>query len=158
MVFGRKEQCSNGMIEFDSLLYPLFLEYPSGRIGISNLRHDIVHFNGTIRSFRVFKQNQRRSAASNDKLFRLLLLTVLEDIATTENSMRITPTISMLTECLVSKSGPIHYDLEKGHGFYAEFRDMINLLTRTPSFDKQYANQIRSKLVPFDACFQYEGV
>ena len=65
-----------GPYEFDSMLYPMYLDAPSGTIGVMEPPPGLVHFNGTIVSYRFFRMGRGKV----DELFRLLLLAMLEDL------------------------------------------------------------------------------
>src|SRR5205823_6100529 len=49
-----------GLLEFDSLLHPQYLDYATGRIGVMEPPPAFVHFFGVIGAFRAYQQRCRR--------------------------------------------------------------------------------------------------
>ena len=43
------------IIEFDTMLYPQFVDYPSGKVGLMASPARIVHFNGAVTTYRIFR-------------------------------------------------------------------------------------------------------
>ncbi len=157
MVFGRCERTEIGAIEFDSMLYPQYLDYCSGRIGVTRNEYRIVHFNGTVRSFRVFQQKKMTNQPVHDSLFRILLLSILETMTNHDGEHRLTPTIEFLSECLDRSRSEIVYNQEVNMRGYAEFRTMVDEMLQAPIFNRDNEAQIRSKIASFDAHFGFSA-
>lgn len=150
-VIGRKEQTPHGMNTFDTLLYPQYLDYGCGRIGVMPNPPRYVHFNGTIVTYRAWRRAKGRPVV--DELFRLLLLSILEHILPATDGKRLMPRVDDLARGLKDSTNPIRYDTLDCVRNYAEFRDQIKELCRSPVFAGERAATIKSLLIPFDTHF-----
>lgn len=155
MMFGRKEMTSIGEIEFDSMLYPQYLDYGSGKVGISRRSHKIVHFNGTIRTYRM---SQKKSARRiNDDLFRLLLLSLLETVTVPNNEQCVCPSVSTLALGLTDPSAKVQYLSDVNRNGYGEFRRMIERMCDALVFAGSRCAKIRELIQQFDQHFAYNA-
>ena len=76
------------------MLYPQYLDYPSGRVGILDPSLRLVHFAGAITTYRTFCDRVGRPVI--DELFRLLFLALLEDLLPSPNCDRVLPSVDEL--------------------------------------------------------------
>jgi hypothetical protein len=148
---GRRLQTPHGLAEFDSMLYPQYLDYPTGKIGVMQEPPRFVHFNGTIFTYRMFRDRKGQSVV--DELFRILLLAIFEDLVPSADGKRVVPTVNELIRGLTADSTAIQYSGESVARNYAEFRSMMELLCQSPIFSGNRAKRIRELLAPFDATF-----
>jgi hypothetical protein len=135
-----------GRHEFDSMLYPMYLDYPSGRVGVMGSPPRLVHYNGTIFSFRSFAAGTGRV----DEFFRLLLLAVLEDLIPSADGRRVLPTVAELERGLTDPSAPVSYDSDLATVQYPIFRALLDEMCDSPVFCGPRAEQIRELVRPFD--------
>ena len=150
-VIGRTEQTPHGMNTFDTLLYPQYLDYRSGKIGVMPNPPRYVHFNGTIVTYRAWKRANGRQVV--DELFRLLLLSILEHILPATDGKRLLPSVDDLARGLTDSTRPIRYDTLDCARNYGEFRAQMEELCGSPIFAGERAETIHSLLIPFDAHF-----
>lgn len=155
MVFGRQQRTPAGNTPFDSMLYPQYLEADSGRIGVSHDPPKIVHFNGTVRTFR--KYQKRNGKQVTDHLFRLVLLSAIETSIKDAKSKRTTPEPATLVLGLESPDAPVRYNSSVNECGYAEFRYMVEQMCSTPVYVGDRAEVIQEVLNPFDKHFKYEN-
>lgn len=132
---------------FDSMLYPQYLDYESGKIGVLDPPPRIVHFNGTIVTYRNFRDRGGRPVV--DELFRILLLAILEDLLPGDGA-RVVPTVDTLARGLDDPAAPVVYTTEGARGHYGEFRALVDQLCEAPIFEGGRAGRIRALLRPFD--------
>lgn len=149
---GRRMSTPHGRLVFDSMLYPQFIDYESGKIGVMQTAPDLVHFNGTIFSYRLFRDSGGQPIA--DELFRVLLLSLLESVL--PGSSRVTPVTAELAQGLNDASRPVHYVSDNARRGYAEFRQMINQLTKSPVLEGERATKLLQLIEPFDRHFAAE--
>jgi hypothetical protein len=149
---GRRMNTPHGRLVFDSMLYPQFLDYESGKVGVMKNVPDLVHFNGTIFSYRIFRDSRGQPIA--DELFRVLLLSLLESVL--PGSSRVTPLTSELAQGLNDASRPVHYVSESARRGYPEFRQMIGQLTNSPVLAGERAAKLLQLIEPFDLHFSSE--
>ena len=88
---GRRRETPIGVIEFDTMLYPQFVDYPKGKVGVLDPPPRLVHFAGAISTYRVFRDRAGRPVV--DELFRLLFLAILEDLVPSATGKRVFPTV-----------------------------------------------------------------
>jgi hypothetical protein len=151
MVRGRTMDTPHGTNTFDTMLYPQYLDYSSGKIGVMADPPKYVHFNGTIVTYRAWKRANGRQVV--DELFRLLLLSILERVVPSDDGRRLLPSIEELAYGLTDSSRPIRYDTLDCARNYGEFRGQIKELCESPVFAGERAEKIQSLLAPFDAHF-----
>ena len=151
MVRGRKVATPHGMNTFDTLLYPQYLDYGSGMIGIMANPPRYVHFNGTIVTYRAWKRANGRQVV--DELCRLLLLSILENILPATNGKRMMPSVDELACGLNDSTRSIRYDTLDCARNYGEFREQMEDLCGSPIFAGERAETIHSLLIPFDSHF-----
>jgi hypothetical protein len=151
---GRMRSTHAGTIEFDSMLYPQFLDYPSGKVGVMENPPRFVHFNGTIVTYRTYRLvRDKADQPVVDELFRLLLLAILEDLVPGEDGVRVAPTVAELARGLDDPSAPITYGTQIATQEYPVFRKMIDDLCESPIMRGERASRIRDLIQPFDAHF-----
>jgi hypothetical protein len=143
-----------GEFRFDSTLYAQFLDYPRGTIGVMAKPPKFVHFNTTVFNYRRYRD--RGGAAFTDKLFRVLLLSVIESALHVPEAQRTTPSVDVLGAGLGDKSAPVRYDSEANVLGYGEFRTMVERMNGLPVFGGSRAESIRQQLRPFDEHFNYQ--
>jgi hypothetical protein len=145
---GMWQSTPHGVHEFDTMLYPQYLDYPTGKIGIMVTPPRLVHFHGTITTYRSRKDYARRPVM--DMLFRLLLLSILEDLLPAADGKRILPPPGELTRGLTDPAAPITYNSETATREYPIFRKQIEDLCESPTFAGPRADRIRELIQPFD--------
>lgn len=145
---GRIESTEHGTNEFDTMLYPQYLAHPSGRVGVMDPPPEFVHFSGTIVTYREFSRSGGR--AVQDELFRVLLLSILEELIPASNGRRVTPRPGELARGLTDPSARVRYDSEVARRGYPEFRRMIDQLCGSPMFVGERAERVQALLAPFD--------
>lgn len=140
---------------FDTMLWPLYCDYHSNRIGVlpDVSSDDFVHFNGTITSYRTYQH--LRTSGVDDELFRLLLLALWESAAATDVP-RLLPTVSELARGLCEPSAKVTYQSPRCKKGYAEFRHMVTRLTSCACFGNEWRTQCETDLADFDAHFSFD--
>ena len=138
-----------GSFEFDSMLYPMYLDAPSGTIGVMAPPPRLVHFNGTIGSYRYFRMGRGKI----DELFRLLLLAMLEELIPSPGG-RVVPTVEELVRGLTDPDQPVAYNSAVAIEQYPIFRGLLDELCTAPIFAGPRAERIRMMIQPFDAHFE----
>jgi hypothetical protein len=116
----------------------------------------VVHFHGTIMTYRALKDYAGRSLV--DMLFRLLLLSILEDLLPAPDGRRILPAPGELARGLTDFSAPITYNSETATREYPIFRKQIDELCESPTFVGSRADRIRELIQPFDEHHARHGV
>src|SRR5205823_3476461 len=104
---GQIRTTPDGTNTFDVMLYPEYMDYCTGRIGVMRDPPAFVHFSGTVATFRAFQRS--RGQHVTDELFRLLGLAILEELIVAEKRERTLPSISELAEGLTNPNAPILY-------------------------------------------------
>jgi hypothetical protein len=154
-VFGRTMDTPHGTNTFDTMLYPQYLDYASGKIGVMPVVPKFVHFNGTIVTYRAWKRANGRQVV--DELFRLVLLSILERVVPSDDGRRLLPSTEELAYGLTDSSRPIRYDTLDCARNFGEFRSQMQELCESPVFAGERAEKIQSMLVPFDVHFAKVG-
>jgi hypothetical protein len=139
----------HGAFEFDSMHYPMYLDFPRGTIGVMEPPPRLVHFSGTIGTYRYFRMGRGRI----DELFRLLLLALLEDLMPSDDG-RVVPTVDELARGLIDPDQPVSYDSEVAIEQYPIFRGLLDDLCTAPIFAGPRADRIRQLIQPFDRHFE----
>jgi hypothetical protein len=137
-----------GAFEFDSMHYPMYLDAPLGTIGVMKRPPRLVHFNGTIGTYRYFRMGRGKV----DELFRLLLLAMLEDLISSVGG-RVVPTVAALARGLADPNQPVSYNSAVAIEQYPVFRGLLDELCTAPIFAGSRADRIRELVRPFDAHF-----
>jgi hypothetical protein len=148
---GRLWPTPDGPMLFDSMLYRQYLDFPSGKVGVMEHPPRFVHFNGTIFSYRTFRD--RGGAAVVDELFRILLLAILEDLVPDASGRRVVPTVDELAAGLDDPGAPVTYGTATATQEYPIFRAMIDELREAPIMRGERSSRIVELLRPFDAHF-----
>jgi hypothetical protein len=150
-VKGRKQTTPHGEYVFDVLLFAQYLDYESGRIGVMESPPRVLHFSHTVRAYRDYMRVANPRII--DELFRLLLLSVLENIDVPRARRSRLPSPQELARGLTDPTAPVTYDSEVAIRGYAEFRDMIEELSSVPIFRGERAARIAAMIEPFDSHF-----
>jgi hypothetical protein len=129
--------------------YPMYRDAPSGTIGVMETPPRLVHFNGTIGSYRYFRMGRGKV----DELFRLLLLAILEDLIPSPHG-RVVPTVDELVRALTDPDQPVSYNSTVAIEQYPIFRRLLDELCTAPIFAGPRAERIRRMIRPFDAHFE----
>jgi len=145
---GRVRDTTEGPYEFDSMLYPQYLDHDSGRIGVMSEPPRFVHFSGAIFTYRTYRD--RAGEPVKDELFRVLLLSALETIVPASDGRRATPTVDELAAGLTDPDAPVRYDTDVARRTWPEFRGMIDELNESPMFAGERAERMNELLRPFD--------
>ena len=146
---GRRYKTPHGEHTFDTVLYPEYLDYPSGRIGLSDMSAEIAHFSATIVEYRRYCKTTGPFA---DYLFRILLLSILEELCPNDGC-RVTPSVESLYSGLHDSSRRVHYRDDRATKGYAVFRNQMAVLEGALVMRGDRAKQLRSLLQPFDRHF-----
>ena len=150
---ARGRQTARGLHFFDTMLYPMFEDYPSGQIGILDPPLRLVHFSGAITVYRLFCERAGQSVI--DEGFRLLFLALMEDLLPSPNGDRLLPSVSKLTRGLDDPSAAVTYGSPRATREYPTFRAMIEDLCNSPIFQGPRAERIRALIYPFDRHYEY---
>jgi hypothetical protein len=152
---GNWQSTPHGVHEFDTMLYPQYLDYATGKIGAMAVPPRLVHFHGAVTTYRVLKDHAGRPLV--DMLFRLLLLSILEDLLPAPDGRRILPALAELARGLTDFSAPITYNSETATREYPIFRKQIDELCESPTFAGSRAERIRELIRPFDEHYASRG-
>jgi hypothetical protein len=148
---GRRRETPAGVIEFDTMLYPQFMDFPGGKVGVLDPPPRIVHFAGAITTFRTFRD--RAGAPVVDELFRILLLAMLEDLVPAPAGGRVVPAVDELARGLTDPSAPVTYNSPVATREFPIFREMIEDLCGSPIMKGERAGRLRELIRPFDEHF-----
>ncbi len=148
---GRSMPTAEGPHVFDTMLYPQYLDAGSGKVGVMADPPRFVHFNGTIVTYRAFREHG--SAGVVDELFRLLLLSILAELIPPPDGRNVVPTVAELARGLVDPGAPVTYGSKVAIQEYPIFRAMIRDLCRAPIMEGDRARRIEGLMKPFDAHF-----
>jgi hypothetical protein len=149
---ARGRQTARGLHFFDTMLYPMFEDYPSGQIGILEPPMRLAHFAGAIITYRAFCD--RAGQPVIDEGFRLLFLALMEDLLPSPNGDRLLPSVSKLARGLDDPSAAANYGSPRAAREYPTFRAMIEDLSNSPIFQGPRAEQIRASIYPFDRHYE----
>jgi len=149
---GRGRQTTHGLHVFDTMLYPQFQDYPSGKIGILDPPLRLVHFAGAITTYRMFCDRVGQPVI--DEGYRLLFLALMEDLFPSPSGDRLLPATSMLAQGLDDPSAAVTYSTPRATREYPTFRAMIEDLCNSPIFQSLRAEQIRASIYPFDRYYE----
>ncbi len=148
---GRLVDTPHGPNMFDSMLYPQYLDFPSGKVAVMAEPPRFVHFSGAIFTYRLYRDRQGEPVV--DELFRVLLLAVLETLIPAEDGGRVLPTVDELASGLEDPGAKVRYGSEVAVRGYGEFRAMLEQLGESPVFRGPRAEHIRRLVAPFDKHF-----
>ena len=150
---GRRLPTPHGRHTFDSMLYPQYLDYASGEIGVTESPPEFVHFNGTIFTYRLFRDSRQTTVC--DDFFRLLLLALLSDAVDPKGAMRTVPQVSDLAAGLTDQRARVRYDSPTCIQQYPVFRELLEQLCDTPMIRRLPEDSIRRSVAPFDKHFDW---
>jgi hypothetical protein len=148
---GRRRETPSGVIEFDTMLYPQFVDYPSGKVGALDPPPRLIHFAGAITTYREFRNRVGKPVI--DELFRLLFLAILEDLVPASTGGRVFPTVDELAGGLSDPSARVTYQSKVATQEFPIFREMIEDLCESPLMKGERAARIRGLIRPFDDHF-----
>ncbi len=123
---------------------------PSGRVQVMDRPPEILHFSATIVTYREYQR--RRGEQVVDELFRLLLLSLLEEAAGASPQCRSLPSAAELARGLTDTKAPVRYDSQAAAN-YPLFRSMIDQMCQANVLSGRRASAVREALAPFDAKF-----
>lgn len=159
---ARRRTVDGGTHSFDTLLYAQYLDYPSGQIGVMARPPALVHFNGTITTYRVYRRGCRKGDIGFsvvDELFRILLLAILAELLEARGMAGEVPTVAELITGLKDDTVPVRYTAPAQVDTYPEFRQMMEQLSTAPVFAGPRSQKMHELLKPFDDHFaQSAGV
>ncbi len=136
------------------MLYPQYLDYPTGKVGVMSEPPRFVHFNGTIFTYRMFRDRKGQSVA--DELFRILLLSILEELIPAADGKHVVPTVEELARALEYPKQAVQYD-KRCEPNYPEFRRQLESLLASPVFAGARGERMQQLIEPFDRQFKHEG-
>jgi hypothetical protein len=140
-----------GKFAFDSMLQPMYLDYPSGKICVMDPPPRFVHFNGTIFSFRTYFAGTGRI----DEYFRIFLLTMLGELIPPSAASRwVLPSLNDLERGLTDPSARVTYGSKMAVHQYPNFRAQLDELCDSPLFQGERADRLRSMVQPWDEHFR----
>jgi hypothetical protein len=145
---GRRKRTEAGPIVFDTMLYPQFADYGSGKVGVMAEPPRLVHYNGTIVTYRMFRD--RAGAPVVDEIFRILLLAILEDLDPSPGGEREVPRVADLAAGLTDPSAPVTYGSRVATQEYPIFRKMLDEMCESPVMEGERASRVRELIRPFD--------
>jgi hypothetical protein len=148
---GQWQDSPHGRHEFDTMLYPQFLDYGTGKISAMARPPRLVHFHGAITTYRVYRDRQGQPVG--DEMFRLFLLAILEELLPVEGEARILPPPEEFARGLHDASAPVTYLSEGAAREYPAFRKQMDDLCQSPTFTGERTERIREYLRPFDDHF-----
>jgi hypothetical protein len=148
---GQRRDTPKGSYVFDTMLYPQYLDHPTGKIGVMADPPRLVHFHGAVTTYRVYRDRAGESVV--DTIFRLLLLSILEDLVPAPDGSRILPPPDELARGLADPSAPVTYGGEVPSQEYPGFRRQVEDLCQAPTFQGERAERVRAHLRPFDEHF-----
>jgi hypothetical protein len=149
---GRSRPTPHGDHVFDTMLYPQYLDYPSGKVGVLDPPPRLVHFAGAITTYRTFCD--RKGGPVVDELFRLLFLSLLEDLLPSSDGRRLLPRVDELARGLNDPDARVTYGSRRAIREYPIFRAMIEDLCHSTIFREGRADRIREMVRPFDEHFE----
>ncbi len=148
---GRLMPTAQGPHVFDTMLYPQFLDSATGKVGVMAHPPRFVHFNGTIVTYRAFRE--ARAGGVVDELFRLLLLAILAELIPGPGGRRVVPSVAEVTRGLADPSAPVTYGSQVATQEFPIFRRMIGELCEAPIMQGDRAGRIAELIRPFDDHF-----
>ena len=151
---GKVRATPEGDRTFDTMLYPQYLDYPGGRVGVMSDPTRVIHFHGTIATFRAFRDAKAAGRPAVDRICRLLLLSILEDLLPPADGRRATPPVDDLARGLTDPTAPVVYDSDDAAARYPQFRDQLEELCGSPLFRGDRADRVRRLVRPFDEFFR----
>ena len=148
---GRTRATPHGEYVFDVLLYAQYLDYSSGKIGVMESPPHFLHFSHTVRTYRDYTRMENPTVI--DELFRLLLLSLLDNVDPHAAAASTLPSPFELARGLDDPNAPVTYDSEIAIRGYRDFKKMIGELSRIPIFRNERMAHMVEMLQPFDDHF-----
>jgi hypothetical protein len=165
---GRRRSSPHGIYVFDNMLYPQYLDFPTGKIGLMDCPPRFAHFSSAVITYRVFRYGPRPKVV--DELFRILFLALLEEVLLEEQSLeqetlekrtfvgkpsaRALPSVAELARGLSDPNASVTYDSPVAASEYSTFRQLIEDLCQCPIMQGRRAKRILTLIDPFDEHFQ----
>jgi hypothetical protein len=150
---GRRLRTPHGWHTFDSMLHPQYLDYASGRIGVTETPPAFVHFNGTIFTYRLYRDSGDRQV--RDDFFRILLLALLADVVDPDRTDNSLPRPVDLAKGLTSAETKVCYDSATCTQQFPIFRELLEQLCTTPMFFGMREEKLHRTIAPFDDHFSW---
>ena len=135
-----------GPVFFDTMLYPQYRDYETGLIKVVE-SDAFVHLSGTVVTYRKFLDFSERCVG--DELFRLLFLSLLNELSPRIDSEHRLPGVEELALGLLDSTRRVHYCFPDAVRNYREFRETIRKLVATSLFSP-HDSKIAQLLAPFD--------
>jgi hypothetical protein len=135
-----------GPVFFDTMLYPQYRDYGSGLIRVVD-SDAFVHLSGTVVTYRKFLDFAERNVG--DELFRLLFLSLLNELSPQIESECKLPSVEELALGLRDPTRRVHYCFPDAVRNYKDFSATIVKLVATPLF-APHEQEIARLLAPFD--------
>lgn len=137
---------------FDNTLYPQYLDYRTGKVGIMSPVPQFVHYNGTIFQYRRYRNFPSRF---EDEYCRVLLLSLLERCLSPDCAERwVTPSPELLARGLRDSEQPVTYLAEGTALRYDQIMlPTMERMLRTPLFAGKRSEQFRELIRPFHEYF-----
>jgi hypothetical protein len=153
---GGRAEMPHAKGEFDTMLRPQFLDYPSGKIGVMESPPEFVHFFAVIIAYRAYRERLRKPTGQPivDQRLALVLLALLEELIPDQSGLRSLPMVEELARGLTDPTAPVTYATVEAAHEYPIFRARIEALIRSPVFRGPRADLIRDRLRPFDEYYQ----
>jgi len=142
-----------GRINFDTMLYPQYCDYAGGRIGVRET-DSFLHLSGTIVTYRAYREFHDRQVG--DELFRLLFLSLLNEVCPSFPGDAGLPSVSELARGLDDPGRRVHYRFPGVAAKYREFRAFVAKLMDAPVFAVS-RNAMATMIRPFDEHFAALG-
>jgi hypothetical protein len=149
---GRRRSSPHGENVFDNMLYPQYLDFPTGKVGVMDAPPRFVHFSGAVTTYRYFRYQPSRTVV--DEFFRLLALSLLEALLPDADGGRALPTVEELARGLTDPDAPVTYRSDVADHEYPIFRGLIDDLCESPLMRGDRAETIQRALRPFDEHFE----
>jgi hypothetical protein len=153
---GRTRPTPYGDFVFDTMLASQFLDYPAGKVGVMDPPPRFVHFSGSITTYRYFRTQSGRTVV--DEFFRLLSLSLLEELLPDADGDRTLPTVAELARGLTDPTAPVSYRSDVADHEYPIFRGLIDTLCESTLMHGERAETLQRLLRPFDEHFEKRAV
>lgn len=134
---------------FDTMLYPMFRSYSQERIQVRP-SESFMHLSGTVVTYRRWLDHLNHPVG--DELFRLLFLSLLQELSPPIESSCKLPSVAELSEGIFDSSKMVYYTFPGAANNYHEFRRFVDGLLTLELFRDQL-EKVNSLLHPFDEYF-----
>ena len=148
---GRRRETPVGVFEFDTMLYPQFMDYPGGKVGVLDPPPRLVHFAGAITTYRTF-----RDRAGSPVVQRALPRAPAGDARRPRARRRRQAGDPDGRRAGPGPDGPLDpvtYDSRVAVQEFPIFREMVEDLCESPVMQGERADRLRELIRPFDDHF-----